>query len=806
MHFYQFNGLVRIAFKFFNLKNSIFCVVALLFIFQMKHAVAQESINVISGKVTNASGISLRHVTIKLGNSTISTRTDSNGNYQLVNIKEGNYAMVVTAVGFAPSTRTISIGKNAKLIENFAMDTLVNELQSIQVYGRTKVEEANKQPFNVTAIDATKLYNTTLTISNVLDRVSGVRVRESGGVGSDFNISINGFSGKSIRYFIDGIPMDNFGSAFQLNNIPINLAERIEVYKGVVPIWLGGDALGGAVNIISGDRARNYIDASYSIGSFNTHRTVINGAFTTNKGFTVQLNAFQNYSDNNYKVKVEASDINTGEFAPAAYLPRFHDTYHNETIIANVGVVDKKFADKLLFGITLGQRYKELQTGSTMGSVFGQIHSRGNILMPSLKYQKSNLIDGLDLTVNANFNFGEEQYMDTVDVRYDWYGNVKSSGSNGERAKSHYIYRNNNGLLNVGANYKIDEKQSIAFNNAFNSFNRKGSDALDQMDSKYDNPRKTNKNILALGYNYALQDKWAANLFVKYITQTIVAGDDGIRRQDISNLGYGLAFTYFVNSNFQLKSSYEQTNRVPEAIEIFGDVQNLDGNTNIKSERSHNANVGIIKNFSLNDENKVMITGNAIYRYATDFIYFRQGPNPSRLIADNLDGVRTWAGDMELRYSFKNWLSAGTTLTYQYLQNLQKYDKDANGNPMEMESPIYLDQMPNIPYLFGNADISVSVPKVGGERNNLSIAYNLLYVNKFWFRWPTLGGTDANAEKRFVPTQLSHDLSAVYTIADGKYNVGLEVRNLANDLLYDNFSLQKPARGYYLNLRYFLFK
>jgi hypothetical protein len=46
----------------------------------------------------------------------------------------------------------------------------------------------------------------------------------------------------------------------------------------------------------------------------------------------------------------------------------------------------------------------------------------------------------------------------------------------------------------------------------------------------------------------------------------------------------------------------------------------------------------------------------------------------------------------------------------------------------------------------------------------------------------------------------------VYSLQNGRYNVGLECRNLANALLYDNFSLQKPGRAFYVNLRYFFTK
>lgn len=265
-------------------------------------------------------------------------------------------------------------------------------LESADVFGYTKVGQINRQAYNVTAIDARQLKNTTQDIAHVLDRIPGARLRETGGMGSDFDLSINGFSGKRIRFYLDGVPMDNFGPAFQINNIPVNTVERIEVYKGVIPVWLGSDALGGAVNIITDNQRKDYVDVSYAFGSFNTHRSSLNAAKTSRGGFTVRLNAFQNYSDNNYAVTVDAADIRTGKYTPNAKLKRFHDKYHNETAILQFGFVEKKWADQFLLGITAGQYYKEIQTGARMTAVFGAWHTKGNIIMPTLKYQKKDLL------------------------------------------------------------------------------------------------------------------------------------------------------------------------------------------------------------------------------------------------------------------------------------------------------------------------------------------------------------------------------------------------------------------------------
>jgi hypothetical protein len=52
-----------------------------------------------------------------------------------------------------------------------------------------------------------------------------------------------------------------------------------------------------------------------------------------------------------------------------------------------------------------------------------------------------------------------------------------------------------------------------------------------------------------------------------------------------------------------------------------------------------------------------------------------------------------------------------------------------------------------------------------------------------------------------VPDQLSHDINLSYSIGDGRYNVSLECRNITDERLYDNFSLQKAGRAFYAKVR-----
>lgn len=108
-----------------------------------------------------------------------------------------------------------------------------------------------------------------------------------------------------------------------------------------------------------------------------------------------------------------------------------------------------------------------------------------------------------------------------------------------------------------------------------------------------------------------------------------------------------------------------------------------------------------------------------------------------------------------------------------------------------------------MPYLFGNGDASLFFNNFLKSGNTLTVGYNILYVHSYYLSWPSQGSTSS---KREIPRQWNQDLSLSYSLADGKYNIGFECKNIVDNRLYDNFSLQKPGRAFYLKLRYFITK
>ena len=176
-------------------------------------------------------------------------------------------------------------------------------LDNVTVTGKSKTQRLREGTLSVNAIDVRSIVSSISSLSGLVDRTAGVKLREEGGVGSDFDLSINGMSGNSVRYFLDGVPLDTKGSGVMLTNLPINIIDHIEIYKGVVPTWLSSDALGGAVNIVTNRKKVNYLDASYGFGSYHTHKGDLNAQYVFKNGLTIRPTLGINYSKNDYMMR-----------------------------------------------------------------------------------------------------------------------------------------------------------------------------------------------------------------------------------------------------------------------------------------------------------------------------------------------------------------------------------------------------------------------------------------------------------------------------------------------------------------------
>ena len=378
----------------------------------------------ISGKILTTEKEIVDFATVYLKGTSYGGTTNQEGIYH-IKAPAGNYTLIVSAIGYKTVEKQVKLIAGERVKQNLTITPETQQLDEVTIVS-TGVTRLKRSAFNAVAVDTKELQNTTKNLSDALTKAPGMKLRESGGVGSDMQLMLDGFSGKHVKVFIDGVPQEGVGNSFGLNNIPVNFADRIEVYKGVVPVGFGTDAIGGVINIVTNKKRRRwFLDASYSYGSFNTHKSYVNFGQTFKNGFTYEINAFQNYSDNDYHVEAPVEDFETGRIDrdKKVRVKRFNDTYHNEAIIGKIGFVDKEWADRLLLGFTYSHMYKDIQTGVRQEIVYGQKHRKGHSLMPSLEYSKRDLLTkGLDMALTVNYNKNETTNVDTASYKYNLYG------------------------------------------------------------------------------------------------------------------------------------------------------------------------------------------------------------------------------------------------------------------------------------------------------------------------------------------------------------------------------------------------
>ena len=765
---------------------------------------AKDVTGMISGKVLSSDGEPIDYATVYLKGTAFSGTTNDKGIYHIT-APAGNYTIVFSSVGFEKLELKTTITTKDRTKLNVKLKP-ATQLAEVIVVGNT-LSKVKNSAFNATAVDTKELVNTTKTLSEALSKAPGMKIRESGGVGSDMAVTMDGFSGKHVKVFIDGVPQEGVGSSFGINNIPVNFADRIEVYRGVVPVGFGSDAIGGVINIVTPKRQRRwFLDASYSYGSFNTHKTYVNFGQTLSNGLKYEINAFQNYSDNNYWIYAPVEDFATGGINKnkLEHVRRFNDTYHNEAIVARIGFVNKPWADRLMAGCTYSHMYKEIQTGVRQEIVYGQKHRHGHSLIGSLEYGKRNLFtQGLDVALNANYNRNVTVNVDTASVKYNWRGETDRLNSPGEQSYQNSRANNNNWSAKFTTNYRLGENHLFTVNDVFNTFNRSNDNLLSSVVSTDEIEKITSKNIVGLSYRYMPNTKFNFTVFGKQYHQyvsgpaaTTAAQDTYVKSsRSVDAFGYGAAGTWFMPLGFQMKASYEKAYRLPTIEEMFGDEDLEVGDMSLKPESSHNVNLNLSYNATFGD-NTIYVEAGFIYRDTRDYIQrniLALSGGKSAATYVNYGKVDTKGYSVSARYNFSKWVSLGGSFTQ---MNVRDNMKTAMGSTVA--NVAYRERMPNQPYMFADSDINFYWHGLGGKSNVLTVAYDNQYTHKFCYYASNIG---SNNNDYMVPDQFSHNLTISYGIKNGRYNFSFECRNFTNERLYDNFSLQKAGRAFYGKVR-----
>jgi TonB-dependent receptor len=196
---------------------------------------------------------------LSLNDGRYHTITSLDGRFSFKNIPAGTYTLHLTSSGYLPVDTLVTLTDNQVAEINFFLDPKASDLKVINISGHTngetdafaqRKEKTSNNIINIVSANAIAI-SPDITVSNVMQRISGVSVERSG-TGDGQHAIIRGMDKRYNTTLINGIKIpspDNKNRYVPLDIFPAEMVDRIEVIKSLTP-ELEGDAAGGVVNLV----------------------------------------------------------------------------------------------------------------------------------------------------------------------------------------------------------------------------------------------------------------------------------------------------------------------------------------------------------------------------------------------------------------------------------------------------------------------------------------------------------------------------------------------------------------------------
>jgi TonB-dependent receptor len=213
----------------------------------------------VTGKVSNAGTEAYLEgavVTLEPGN--VSVLTTITGEFVFPRVAPGVYSLTASYTGLDPRTLRISVEPNSRSEHDFPLTSAIYQLERFVVAGEREGNAAaitqQRNADNIRTIMASDAFGNVAdaNIGNFLMRMPGVTKTEA--EGDVVGIMIRGISDDLSMVTIDGeqgasaSPLGGMKRAFEVDKVPADFIESIEVVKSLTPDMDAG-AIGGIVNM-----------------------------------------------------------------------------------------------------------------------------------------------------------------------------------------------------------------------------------------------------------------------------------------------------------------------------------------------------------------------------------------------------------------------------------------------------------------------------------------------------------------------------------------------------------------------------
>lgn len=232
----------------------------------------------ISGIVKDSTSQTVVGATVRIAETYKGVFTDNNGKYKLSNLKEGNYLVEVSYIGY--ETQQIKVdGLNKDTEVNFELKKSNTTLGEYIVSGTRVKENSSFVHTDIKKEDFEK-NNLGQDIPILLQNSVSVVSTSDAGAGVGYTgFRLRGSDATRINVTVNGIPINDAESqgTFWVNMPDFaSSIESIQIQRGVGSSTNGASAFGGSINMETTElKEKAYGEISSSYGSFNTHKETV---------------------------------------------------------------------------------------------------------------------------------------------------------------------------------------------------------------------------------------------------------------------------------------------------------------------------------------------------------------------------------------------------------------------------------------------------------------------------------------------------------------------------------------------------
>lgn len=697
---------------------------------------------------------------------------------------------------------TVNTQKNESYTSNEASTTSPSSrkhhLGTAHVVGHSTVHQLKYAPQIVSLVGERQLQGTASSLNEVLNRVAGVTIRSTGGVGSPSRISVRGLEGKRMGLFVDEAAIGQFSNFVNLDDIPTDMIERVEIYKGIVPYRLGGDALGGAVNVVVKDYPPRYLDASYEYGSFNTHR--FNSVFKRHDaktGLEWGAGGLYVHSDNDYEMTLHhQGDIR---------VRRNHDAF-TKAVAGGSLKATKWWFDELKLEAIATLTRQELQ-GIELDYQHAFNHARS--ILGSVTAKRQNFfVKGLDFDLSAAVNVGSYGQVDTAHVVHGWDGTTRRSQSPYGGETMNFPSDSHNSTLNwvskLNMNYELSENHLVNLNVYGSGTALHPENAVMDRALGYRVGYDSRLNSITTGLSYDaffLDRRWQTALTLKnfYINSRGQHLENYFLNQlkpiyiDRVEWGANFAVAYRPIQEWLFKAAVSSEVRIPSSEELIGNGYTIVPSPELKPERNNSLNLGVLYHKNLERGGMFEAELNVFASQLTDMIRFTPGMIPSTARYANFGAVNSKGVEGEVKGDFTPWLYAYVNATWQDLRDVRQFIPET-----KVPNPSYEKRIPNVPYLMANGGLELHGKNwFGGKGQNTRILLDASYIHQYFYDFEL-----SRYQDRKIPTSLTCDAAIEHSFDNNRWTLTFKLRNLTNREVVSEFNRPLPGRNFSIKLRY----